>query len=280
LFAVLGAEKQAATSAALAYPELEFVFLSEEPVLDGWDLANVRFERARPSELATISQRFGERVIPLCGRWVVGGLGYPRNRFGRFDLSIVLPALKRVFPANVATISTVPPTSNNDWILKGDKWHRPDAVVTGPPLELVTVEDAHGCGRVFQPLLSSETSYLVTGYRWTERAADVAIIRLYGEVHCRENLVTAGETVEDRAIFELAIRMLETVDHFGWFSMKWLRVDGAPMLCSFRPLASAVLQTMRRGGLDTLLNRPKERRIANAGIRFIADNTYTSYEVL
>ena len=43
-----GAEKQAAVSAALAWPERNFLFVSDQRVIDGWDLPNVKACRARP----------------------------------------------------------------------------------------------------------------------------------------------------------------------------------------------------------------------------------------
>ena len=62
---LLGAEKQAAVSAALAWPEVQFKGFTGQPVIDGWDLHNLQFYAANPMSFNWSDQdcRFGFFVL-------------------------------------------------------------------------------------------------------------------------------------------------------------------------------------------------------------------------
>jgi hypothetical protein len=278
-WALLGAEKQTATSIALAYPELRFVFVTDQPVIDGWELPNVDIRRGVLSEVPVLAGQFGRSTIALCGRWLEPALELPANNLGRFDLASVMAHLESRYPERVCPVHSRP-AGPGYWIAKGDLRHRPDAVVSGRADELTTTEDPHQCGIVFQRIVSAAEPYIATGFRGGHGAADIAVFAVYGEVHCRENLLTAGETVNARDLVEASLLMLDSLDHRGWFSMKWLRTADGLRLSSLRPHPCAVFQTMRRGGLDTLCNELREVRVASDGLRFVADNCYTSYGTL
>jgi len=62
---ILGAEQQAASSLALAYPERRFEFLTDVAVADGWDLPNVTLCFAAPQDALR-----GADGIALCPRWL------------------------------------------------------------------------------------------------------------------------------------------------------------------------------------------------------------------
>jgi hypothetical protein len=275
---LLGAEKQAATSAALAYPEIDFSFVTDEPVIDGWDLPNVHCVNATLSQIPHLAQEVSGPLLPLCVRWVHPVLPEPRNRLGTFNLGRVLSDLSVPFGRHVVSVVNEPEGAGQ-WIVKGDARHRPDAVITGGAADVMTTDDPNGCGVVFQPYLPAQGTFLVTGYRRDSGAADVAAFKIHAEVHCRENLITAAETVEDAVLTGLSLAMLERLTHCGWFSMKWLAVHDDYRLVSIRPVPMATFQVMRRAGLNPLA-RPTRVTVARAGHRFIADHWYSSYEVL
>src|SRR5688500_9400036 len=110
---LLGAEKQAATSAALAHPERQFRFVSDQPVLDGWDLPNVTFTHGTPGNVPLGP---GEQAVVLCPRWLPAAEQKP--------LSAVLPFLAEALPDHVLPVSPTP-FAGRPCIVKGDRFHRP-----------------------------------------------------------------------------------------------------------------------------------------------------------
>src|SRR5262245_59162737 len=76
---LLGADKQAAVSAALAFPERRFLFVTDEKVLDGWDLPNVTPRAATPNGIEALRHRPATAWFPLCARWCSPALGQVNN---------------------------------------------------------------------------------------------------------------------------------------------------------------------------------------------------------
>jgi hypothetical protein len=139
-------------------------------------------------------------------------------------------------------------------------------------------DDPDHCGVVYQPYFPARETLLVTGYRLDSEAADIAALRIHAEVQCREDLITAAETVAATPLVDLSLAMLERLAHSGWFSMKWLLAGDDYTLVSVRPVPKATFQVMRRAGLNPLA-APTQVTVAREGHRFIADNWYSSYVV-
>ena len=76
---VLGAELQAATSIAGAYPERAVTFVSDQAILDGSDLANVSMTFGKPEDRAMLT-RDARDVIALCPRWLEPQSARPLSR--------------------------------------------------------------------------------------------------------------------------------------------------------------------------------------------------------
>ena len=66
---VLGAERQAASSIACAYPDRTVTFVSDHTILDGDDLPNVRMVFASPDDPPVLPSE--RELAPLCPRWLV-----------------------------------------------------------------------------------------------------------------------------------------------------------------------------------------------------------------
>ena len=66
---VLGAELQAAVSLALSRPDLRFLFVSEQDVVDGWDLDNVEIRRASRESFRPSGSL--NNVIVLNPKWLL-----------------------------------------------------------------------------------------------------------------------------------------------------------------------------------------------------------------
>jgi hypothetical protein len=277
---LLGAEKQAATSAALAYPEVQFVFYTDWPVIDGWDLPNVRITRIEHGDTARLVREHGAALIPLCPSWISDALGTPCSRTGAFSLRGSMAALRTRFGDSTVLPLTKAPGSGGLWIVKGNKRHKPDALTIGSAADVLASEDAHGCELVFQPYLEGARTYIATGVRAGDSGIDIALFRVYSEVFCREPVIAAAETVTHGALAGLCCDMLDHMDHRGWFAMNWLELDGTFRLSSLRPVPCATFGAMRRAGLDSLLRAPQGRREAAPGVRMIADNHYSSYTPL
>ena len=77
---VLGAEAQAATSIACAYPERTVTFVSDDAILDGSDLPNVRMQFAKPTDREMLTRAAGQQLVPLCPRWLAQEAALPLSR--------------------------------------------------------------------------------------------------------------------------------------------------------------------------------------------------------
>lgn len=302
----LGAEAQAATSLALAYPERSVIFVSDRDILDGSDLPNVCMALARPSE----AHRFAgsaDHVVPLCPRWLQTGAGSsmahdaakrnpPRNTvhapahstqhdtieksvpaFSDYALSVVFARLGSVLPELVLPVQAAP--GRGRWIVKGDRWHRPDNPVAGDARQLADVADAHGCGIVYQPWYESQATIMTIGRRYGPGAVALGAVHVFDERFFRDVVLQAGETVSSPEIVQATLAVLDALDHRGFFTLNWLRGGDGLRLSSFRPVPRAVFQAFRRSGLD-LLDPVSAIRTAAPGIRFIARPHYVSFERL
>jgi hypothetical protein len=267
---ILGAEKQAAVSLALAYPERHFVFIADHPVLDGWDLPNVRFEaRATGSTFGPGPPR---RSIVLCPRWL------NKEALARWRLTALMPRIAAALDG-LAVPAFIQPGSAGEWQVKGDAWHRPDAILRGSAEELYGIQDPHGSGLAFQPRVEAKGSVQIVGHRASSGLIAAAAIEVLGETFCREALLTAGQTVELGDMLGPTQAALAMLDHSGLFTASWLRSAEGPRLVALRPTAPAVFQTLRLAGVD-LLEPPTGQVTASPGVRFIADYHYSSYREL
>lgn len=264
---VLGAEAQAASSLASAFPERRFVFVSDCPVIDGWDLPNVRMLYARAEEAASFA---GENVVPLCARW------FADREAAR--LSRLLPQLHRLFPGAVQPL--VPgPARERPAIAKGDLWHRPDHPVSGTAAELAGLADPHGCGVVYQDLVAPKGTVMALGRRALSGDAAVGLFRVYAERFFRIDLVQAAESATLPDLLAQSLAMLAALSWHGWFTMNWLVGEGASRLSSIRPVPKAVFRCFREGGID-LLQTSAGTQVLRAGLRMVATPHYAEFKWL
>jgi hypothetical protein len=264
---LLGAEKQAATSAALAYPDRQFRFVSDQPVLDGWDLPNVTFTRGTPGNAPLEA---GEQAVALCPRWLPAGRQQP--------LSTVLPRIAEVLPGVVLPVSRTP-IPGQACVVKGDRWHRPDGTITGTDLDPADVGDPYGCGTLYQPLWPAEQNLLAVGRRHGRRF-QIAVFRIHSESCARDDILAAGETIDSEFVRANSLLAVTCLRYDDLFTANWLRRGDEYRLTSFRPAPRAVFGTLRTGGIDLLAPMPTEGQAAPAGLRFVVDLTYTSYRRL
>jgi hypothetical protein len=277
---LLGAEKQAAGSAALAWPERRFLLVTENTVVDGWDLPNVQFQHASPENLAELLRRPKTRWVPLCSRWASPKLEFPSNRLGTFYLNSVLPFLEQRFGQVVLPIAEQPwPQAR--CIVKGNHWHRPDATLISNDLAAQEITDPYGCGLVYQPHWPWKRLLLATGWRANRNSVLLGIFHIFSEICARDDVLGAGQTIEHPQVTELTLAMLESLDHRGFFTFNWLERGEQVRLSSFRPVPRALFRTFRRGSFDpfaeSVLTGVQQ---LPANLKFVVDITYTSYQNL
>jgi hypothetical protein len=261
----LGAEKQAASSLALAYPDDTVVFVSDCDILDGADLANVRMVRATPADAAELT-RDAERVVLLCPRWLPNA----------HALSSVLDRLRGT--GRCLGFSGELPDSGR-WVVKGDRWHRPDAPLSGEARELTHIADDHGCGLIFQPFCQSMGTVMAIGRRGRAGACLIGLVEVLQERFFRNDILQAGETIDDPETLAASLQVLDMLDHRGYFTLNWLRTKEGLKLSSLRPVPRAVFRSFLRADLD-LLGEVSELKRAQPGVRFSAYPTYVSYQRL
>jgi hypothetical protein len=267
---LLGAEKQAASSIAVAYPERSFVFVTDQPVVDGWDLPNVEIRHAAPAKF----QPDHRECVVLCPRWAHPELSEPKNAPGTFRIGVVLKRLRERFGDIVAPLSSEPFDGVSN-IAKGDAFHRPDGTLIFPTKPAEAIDDPHQAGILFQPTLPKAKTVFAVGRR-TEHGVKLGLIFVYSETCARDEWITAGETIADERIADLSRQMLSFMDHRGFFTFNWIvSADGSPTLTSFRPIPRAVFGTLRKAGVDLL--DPSGDAVAKPGAKFVVDLTYTPY---
>jgi len=280
IIGLLGAERQSAVSAAQAWPDRPFLLVSDQKVLDGWDLPNCRFRWAAPADPTVLVALPGIEWLPLCPRWILPGLNPPRCVLGAFALSGVLAELRRRFGETVLPVERHT-SGAQTVVVKGENRHRPDAPLVGQPTDLAAVEDPHGCGVLYQPYFPWQRLLLATGRRWPNGAVDLGVVAVHGEVCARDDTLGAGETVRHDRVAELTLAMLEHLGHTGFFTCNWLEHGDDARLSSFRPVPRALFGTLRNAGLD-LFGPPRadQVRLARPGCKFTIDVHYSSYGTL
>ena len=263
---LLGAEKQAATSAALAYPERQFRFVSDQPVLDGWNLPNVTFTYGTPGK---VQLEPGEQAVALCPRWL------PVERQRQFCASRALAELHERGIVPVLPVSPTP-IPGKACVVKGDRWHRPDGTIVGTDLDPTDVSDPYGCGTLYQAHWPAEQNLLAVGFLKAGRC-QIALIRVHSESCARDDILAAGETVEDDFVLTRSTAAVMILRHDGPFTLNWLKRGPKYRLTSFRPAPRAVFGTLRKAGIDLLAKDVDQSWAAPSGHKFVVDITYTSY---
>ena len=265
---VLGAELQPSVSMALSRPDLQFVFISERDVIDGWDLGNVEIRKDN-------TERFqfdaAVRHIVLSPVWLrcVG------DNANRFALSSVIAKLAKTFSNWVLPVSNYP--LQEGWVLKGDLFHRPDAILDGEGGSRAESSDPYGCCNVYQRQLRITATILSMGYRTDSDRCAVGVVRVHSEAFAREDFLIAGESIEEQQVESRTRLVLDALDYTGYFSVNWvIDADKHIWMTSFRPVPRALFQLFRAGGID-LLAEPPGRTTLKAGLRFIVDYHYESY---
>lgn len=271
---LLGAERAAAVSFAQAWPEHRFLFVTDEPVVDGWDLPNVSLEWGSPAD----EQLPGEDcdiTVEVCGRWA----SHRARRCGETtDLLSLLSRVSGVLDGRIVPTTTAPPAHGN-WQAKGRLWHRPDAVVVSGAGMEAEVPEPYGCGLVYQPVIAGASSIVATGRRLTSGALRCAVFRIHGESLARYDVLQVGESIEDSEISKYSAAALDALAHVGYFTLNWLRTDTAVWLSSLRLVPREVQGTMRQGGVDCLAPGGEAMSL-RPGHRFIVESHYSSYRRL
>ena len=280
IVALLGAERQSATSFALAWPGRRFLFLTDQEIIDGWDLPNVTIIRTEPDRPPALGR--GDRPqlrVPLSAKWLTSGPTWPRNRLRSFAQTEVIGFLSEQFAGHLLGVAGSPPP-NGSWIVKGDRDHRPDALCTGEGQPPNPPENPGGLGVVYQPWREGASSLLVCGLRSAAGGVGLAALEVLSETFGREAFLLACQSIRDDDLIELSAAMLEALDHQGYFSLNWLRVGSRLLLSSLRPFPRAVMGLLRRGGIDGLNFDFRGTRVAPAGLKLLAWHHYSNYKEL
>jgi hypothetical protein len=263
----LGAEKQAATSLACAYPSCTVIFASDCDILDGSDLANVRMVRAKPSDAKKLAAS-ADHVVPLCPRWLSEdhSLSHTFDRLERALPGQCLPVRRQLAPCG-------------QWIVKGDRWNRPDTPLSGDARQLADVTDLYDRGLVFQPFRKVHATIMAIGRRADAGSVHIGIVHVLQERFFRDVILQAGETIDAPEVLRASLDVLDVLDHRGYFTLNWVQTDEGLRLSSFRPIPRAVFQSFLRGGID-VLGPASAVKVVAGGVRLIAAPTYVSFERL
>ncbi len=251
---------------SLAYPERRFAFLSDQAIVDGWDLPNVeiRFSEPGPDSATATAQE----AVTLCPRWLGA------EALERWSISSVFQRLEANGFRHLLPVRSEA-GAKGVWQVKGDRFHRPDAPEWGEARALSDIGDPHGCGLVFQPRLQVTAHHQVVGRR-TARGTALGVMWVHAERFFRDDVIQAAQTVRNPFIEEGSLSALEVLGYEGFFTFNWIDTPQGALLSSFRPVPRAGLRTLREHGADLLLD-PAGTAIAGAGGCFVAQPHYASY---
>ncbi|MBC2716504.1 MAG: hypothetical protein HF978_14460 [Desulfobacteraceae bacterium] len=278
-YILLGAEKQAAVSAAQAWPDRHFIFFTDQPIIDGWDLPNVEIFKVDKPCYPQSDDFESDHHLPLCPRWINEKSKYPLNKFRRFELLTVMNYLSQEFSDIILPVYDQPP-KNEDWIRKGNLFHHPDEALTGKPLDVISSYKAYECGTVFQKYLDGTTDYVVTGNRTNSRSISLAVFLIHRQAFGREDFLFAGETVYHPLMIDKSVAALSAMNHLGFFTFNWIEQKNNYFISSFRPVPKGVFGVFTKSGIDCLSISEPGVHIARSGIKYIATPTYSSYKRL
>ena len=264
----VGAEVQAASSLALAYGDREILFISDQPVLDGWDFTHVHFARASPHTWRALVGD-GDAVVPMSARWMVADDWSLTRTLSIAAAAIGVEHVERVHDR---------PDATGMWQAKGNRWHRPDTPVDGPGGELAELTDPHGCGVVFQQQLRTAGTVMTIG-RFGRDGAALGVFRVFEERFFRDVILQAAETISDAQLVERSAAIASALHLDGFCTMNWVLTDAGARLTSLRPVPRAVFVTFRRGGIDPLA-ASSGTTVLPAGLRLNAQPHYASYRPL
>lgn len=274
---LLGAEKQAASSLAIAYPGINFYFLSDQKIIDGWNIKNASVHFATQENITEEYCNKFLRVLVLHPKWLLKFLKEPSNIIQSFNLMNVMFEFAKILPEQVLPISDKLLPGMN--IVKGNLFHRPDETSMVHQSAKSFVQDPHNAGIVYQPFLEKTNTINIIGYRKNKNTIGLGIFQIFKESICRDEYLLAAESIMNEKLIDWTLMLLNAIDHCGFFNFNWLQQKNTFYLSSFRPVPKAIFNTFINSGID-LLNSNESIKILPAGKKFISSIHYTSYRAL
>lgn len=220
---LLYSERQAAQSFVSAFPDRRFVCHSQQMFSNPEPVPNVTF---------TSEKAASQFTIPLYNEssWALD------NAFSKASrLDFILP------------VSGVMPVG--EWVAKGRFGHRPDAVMKASADE----GDAAGV-ELYQPLEKSDAVFMVTG-RFQKSSYQLGAFQIHRETFGWQDWIGAAESVKSNPLVESSLRILEATGYEGFFTINWIQAKGKMLATSFRPYPRALINSLKRAGVDVLDER-------------------------
>ena len=263
----LGAEAQAATSIACAYPDREVTFVSDhDDILDGSDLPNVHMLFAEPADRAKLTGS-AVQVVALCPRWL--------------EPTSVL-SLSVLFQTNRATLSRIDVASTPEPApgIVDPQRRPPPSAGCANLRDGARVRRHCRCARlrlVYQPLLETSATILTVGRR--QQGTQLGCVQVFEERFFWDNILQAAETIDAPDVVSASLDLLQALNHRGYFTFNWLRTRVGLRLSSLRPIPRAIFRVFLRSGVDLLDDRTGTS-VVRGGLRLIATPTYVPFERL
>ncbi|MEW6470017.1 MAG: hypothetical protein AB1458_13900 [Bacteroidota bacterium] len=276
-FVLLGAEKQSASSFALAYPDKTFLFVTDQAIVDGWDIPNVRIAFSKINDIEKLPGRYRGKYVSLSSRWTALSVDSKPAavRCSLFDnlekIYKHMPELALRIGRDLATYRSSPV------ILKGDLWHKPDAPEIISEEYSPDMKDEYGCGFFYQEFVPGPDNFVSVGYVEKERVR-FGIVQVHRESIAREDHIVAAETVNDERLSDLTLRAIAHLGYQGFFTLNWVKVPGRVALTSFRPEPKALFGLLKKAGCDLLGDAGA--MAVKPGVKMIGNIHYSSYHEL
>ena len=274
LYYLLGAESPTAISFAQAYPELSFVFVSEELIISGQDLANVKCMHVSKVDHAHVFRQNNADFIPLTNLWYKRHCSHLGISSSVLDLSDTLTKIEEVLPGSTLPLRDYPDFSlAPKWILKGNREHKPNAIEYWQESNFMpNSDDSIKC----QEWKSTAENYVITGRVDGKGHCDMGIFGVHLEAFGKNDQILAAETIENPEFARKAIQLLDSLMYSGYFSINIVQSSNSFFITSFRPYSKGLIHSLIKSGVD-ILDQKKTGQIAKSGIKMIVDICYTEY---
>ena len=276
-FILLGAEKQAAVSFAAAYPRRTFMFVTDQAVVDGWDLANVHIRHICLGKLNTLSETAA--YLSLSTRYTSVSWSERLQVTSESNFQ-VLSRVYRLFPEiSLCITKDFSRFAATLFVVKGDLWHKPDGLQTVKAGHDAVPADIFNCGLFYQEFVPGAQRLIPTGSARNGKLQH-AVVRIYRESIAREEHILAAETIADERISELTTLISKELGYEGLFTFGWVRSGERLFLTSVRPTPAPLAALLKQAGVDLL---DPEKSVADAaapGFKMIGNIHYTSYQPL
>lgn len=259
-YILIGAEEQAALSFAEAYPELIFLLVTNEKIIDGWDLPNVKIEQFKKEYL------YETNTIVIDSKYFGTNHLYSyRDLVNKFtDSTLFLDAVASFEPYK-------------SYVVKGNRCHKMDALQIIEGQELLSSSSLfEDQDVVLQNWFDHDECFKVFGFIKDPDNYFISCWKIDQESVARKQYILSAESVDLILSESFTNELILNME--GFFNLTVLVSNKEMKISSIRKEPLPFIKTIRKEGIDLLNISGKV--ILKPGCKMMGEITYNEYEEL